>query len=67
MSELKPCPFCGRKGLKVEPMASFGIVNEKPVIDLWVIECKCGGQVVSDTEKNTIKAWNKRTGKKRNH
>lgn len=61
--KLKPCPFCGRKKHKVEPMASFGMVNERPIIDLWCIDCKCGVSMIQDNEEKVIKMWNKRTGK----
>lgn len=58
--KLKPCPFCGKKRLKSNFLGSFGPVDEDPVFSLWVIECKCGGQLITEGKNNAIKAWNKR-------
>lgn len=58
--KLKPCPFCKRKRITSEPLGSFGPVNADPIFKLWVVECKCGVQMIKKTESETIKAWNRR-------
>lgn len=42
MSELKPCPFCGRAdALKIEGTAVDTKYTSKAVIE-WKITCECG-------------------------
>jgi len=57
---IKPCPFCGRKRQKVELLGSFGPVNEAAEIELWVIQCKCGAEMIQADGNKTIEAWNTR-------
>ena len=60
MMKLKPCPFCGRKRLKCEPLGDFGQVDDNPILSFWIIQCKCEAQVVAKGKEKTIKIWNKR-------
>lgn len=53
MAKLKPCPFCGGKG----HVMKMGFPH-------WVYCEDCGARVQGGTceEKDSIKAWNRRTG-----
>lgn len=50
---LKPCPFCGGKEVRVTQHGGFGV------------NCICGGMFYdnADTAEEVIKAWNKRANK----
>jgi Lar family restriction alleviation protein len=55
MAKLKPCPFCGGKAHVMQ----MGFPH-------WVYCEDCGAKVQGGTceEKDSIKAWNRRTGSK---
>lgn len=62
MSELKPCPFCGRK--KELVMAIFKIEYD---LHFGLIECPCGALMKSaalptyeSAHKDIIDSWNNR-------
>ena len=51
MEELKPCPFCGSE---LTQMTSY-------LGEWWVVCCECFcSTAMETTEKEAIKAWNKR-------
>jgi len=60
MTKLKPCPFCGKKRLRLDTDGFWGAI--------WgVIECRCGvrlnGGSFKDKEEavqDVIKRWNRR-------
>jgi Lar family restriction alleviation protein len=56
---LKPCPFCGGLGVADEHFVSFD--NGFCADDGFVVECAtCGVEMVRDTTKEAIAAWNRR-------
>lgn len=61
MAEMKPCPFCGKKGTIGKQKIN------KMVLDYWV-ECNnddcrvCSETDMCSTEKEAIEIWNKREG-----
>ena len=59
MSELKPCPFCGSKG----------VLNQKECVGTWIVECSnqtCFASYMIgwdyDSPLEAVKAWNTRAG-----
>ena len=59
--ELKPCPFCG--GEAEHSYSSFGEVNERPVMEFFMVDCmnsKCNVSMSAKAKANVIKAWNRR-------
>lgn len=57
MTELKPCPFCGRKA----------VLREKANIGTYIVECTNGNCPASymigndyETEEEAAEVWNRR-------
>lgn len=61
MTELKPCPFCGSKKIRI------WTCNETISDSAW---CQCESCLVStseeDTDEEAIEAWNRRAIDERN-
>lgn len=58
-NELKPCPFCGCKTVRLNRCCSFKEIKIRYVI----IECgKCGIFIKRANEERAIEAWNRRSG-----
>ena len=55
MAELKPCPFCGKKDVRL------GGIDNKVRFAIWVEckNCECQGPVYF-TQEQAIDAWNRR-------
>lgn len=55
MTELKPCPFCGREARIWQGFDYYRVACES--------QYECAGQVGPyDTEEEAINAWNRRKG-----
>ncbi len=65
MSELKPCPFCGRKPSKVYESRMFG-----STLIFFYVKCKAAtsrcrvkpSTMMYKTAEEAIEAWNRRAG-----
>lgn len=59
MTELKPCPFCGREAeIQEEYDDYYGISYA-----IFCTECDCIFDIPDNrNEENLIKAWNRRAG-----
>lgn len=62
MSELKPCPFCGRE-VKLELKPLWGSDSK----EFWSIECEClmgspDALYDADEKQKIIDDWNTRNG-----
>lgn len=55
--ELKPCPFCGSKDLKIS------VYNNKggTVYQVYCYRCGANGPDYGDNKQWAINAWNKRS------
>lgn len=53
MTELKPCPFCGRDTI----LSCYDAFNLE-----WVVKCQCGAcfRSCGSTRSQTEEAWNRR-------
>lgn len=56
-SELKPCPFCNGKNIKVYPVPNF----EKATFRVKCNDCGCSYLELFDKEEDAIRAWNTRS------
>lgn len=61
MAELKPCPFCGGKAIRID-------VNDCTGIEKWAVMCgnrDCPVSPITDAyaeKRNATIAWNRREG-----
>ena len=71
MNELKPCPFCGGEasyrddGLWRKVYDEDGAIIDVDISEpcVFIVECSCGAQIVSDESQGAVTAaWNRRTG-----
>lgn len=62
MEELKPCPFCASKDIKI---FSIPLKNKDAVNNSYTVVCSncfaSSGQIINDKHL-AIKKWNMRTG-----
>lgn len=57
MTNLKPCPFCGKRILGRQPRYDPLGTDD----DYYVIQCDyCGAMIYDDDEKTVIELWNRR-------
>ena len=58
MSELKPCPFCGEKDVRIVEHTKIGEIY---VPKGYYVNCLCGARFYSFSDKQkAIEAWNRR-------
>ena len=69
MNELKPCPFCGGEasyrddGLWRKVYDEDGAIIDVDISEpcVFIVECSCGAQIVSDESQGAVTAaWNRR-------
>ena len=61
MSELKPCPFCGNKEIKLRHVYEYPYGNKLTLSSGYVISCNRCNLDMNIADKGTaIKAWNTR-------
>lgn len=56
MSELKPCPFCGKEAIA----DTFEVVTKYRRKTVDAVICQCGGMAIGLNKRDAIETWNRR-------
>jgi len=65
MTELKPCPFCGKEVKIEETQPDINLVEclRNSHIEYY-IECPCGAGMIDEEKEDLVERWNTRTSRK---
>lgn len=56
--ELKPCPFCGNKNIKIHEKRRGNYRRTGDNYQAWCTRCKARGPLVKDIPSIAIEKWN---------
>lgn len=64
--DLRPCPFCGSRDVKISPPVNDGPEDVFDCLNQWQVGCHALGCEITgpsrETEEECIAAWNSRVG-----